>query len=92
MNKQVLDIANKILLSLGVAFLDSEEETALPTDPDNVTGIYDTLFVILQERKAPQSVFDKLTAKAVLDNVEITKPVPKKEFGSNILLGFGVDL
>lgn len=91
MNKAVEDIANKILMQLGVAFLDDEEKLALPKDPDNLTGIYDTLFVILQERKAPESVFKKLEAMGLIEHVELTQPVPQKKFGSNILLGFGVD-
>lgn len=87
----VKDIANKILMSLGEPFLSGHESGLLPTDPDNLKGIYEALFTIMQERKSPQASMDKLKAKALLDGITIPPKDALKKYGSNVLLGFGVD-
>lgn len=87
----VKDIANKILMSLGEPFLSGIESGLLPTDPNNLKGIYESLFKIMQDRKSPQASMDKLKAKALLDNIIIPEKDALKKYGSNVLLGFGVD-
>lgn len=91
MNSEVLNITNKILLSIGEPFLNKKEESGFPTDPTNIEGIYQSIFLVIQNRKSPQIVFDKLVGKALLEHVDLQKPIPAKKYGSNILLGFGVD-
>lgn len=91
MNQQVLDIANKILMSVGAPFLVEVEYKFLPKDTSDLQGIYVGLFRILKRRKAPQTILDKLEAKAILADISITKEQATKRFGSNIILGFGVD-
>lgn len=91
MNTKVENITNKILMSLGEPFLAKDELKYLPSDPDNLKDIYESLFVIMQERKSPQASMDKLKAKAYLEGIIIPKNVSEKRWGSNILLGFGVD-
>lgn len=87
-----LNIANKILLSVGEPFLSAPEEALLPQDEKNLEAIFNVLFKIMQDRKSPQASLDRLKAKALLDNVEITPETAKKKWGSNIALGFGVDV
>lgn len=86
------DTANKIFLSLGEPFLSQREAGKLPSMATDLQTIYEALMEILQERKSPQSIMDRLKAKALLDDIHLSEEKSKKIYGSNILLGFGVDL
>ena len=90
MNNEVIDFANKTLMSIGEAFLTSTEETQMPQTL-NLDAVYNALFSILQARKVPQVTLDLLNACAIADQVNLPTDVVAKHFGSNIALGFGVD-
>lgn len=78
-------------MSIGEPFLSSEEQENLPDTLDDKTEVFEELFHILQEREVPQGTFDRLKAKAELEYVELkSKETSKKDYSSNILLGFGV--
>lgn len=87
-----INIANKILMYIGEAFLSDAEISKIPSSGDNLKDIYIALMAILNDRKAPQASLTKLQAKALLEGIELTDKESKKDYGSNILLGFGVDI
>ena len=88
----VLNYSNKIMMSIGETFLTAPEQTILPGDISNKQSIFEALFKILQDRKVNQTSFDRLKAKAMLENVGLPDNIEKKVYSSNIALGFGVDL
>lgn len=79
--------ANKILMAIGESFLSDSERALIPDD--GLDNLYKALVEILNDRKVSTVVFDKLKAKALLDGVNLTES--KKQYGSNIVIGFGVD-
>lgn len=87
-----INIANKILMYIGEAFLSDAEISKLPSSGEDLKAIYLALINILNERNVPQASLNKLQAKALLDGVELSTDESKKDYGSNILLGFGVDI
>lgn len=90
--QEVLNYANKILLSIGEPFLTEGESVGSPTTLDDLSILYTYLFSIMQTRLSTQDSFDRLKARAVLDYVTLSETVTTKEESSNILLGFGVDV
>lgn len=88
---EVLNYCNRIFMSIGEPFLSSTEQEDLPDTLDDKTEVFEALFQILQDREVPQGTFDRLKAKAELEYVKLKdEKTSKKEYGSNILLGFGV--
>lgn len=88
----VTAIANKVLFTIGEPFLSVTEIEKLPSNTEKMDEIYKSLTEILQNRKVPQDVLTRLQAKALLDGIVLSDTEIKKHYGSNILLGFGVDL
>lgn len=87
----VLNYCNRIFMSIGEPFISSTEEGGLPSTLEDKEAVFEALFQILQDREVPQGTFDRLKAKAELEYVKLKdEKTSKKEYGSNILLGFGV--
>lgn len=74
-------------MAIGESFLSDSERGLIPDD--GLDNLYKALVEILNDRKVSTVVFDKLKAKALLDGVNLTES--KKQYGSNIVIGFGVD-
>lgn len=90
--QQVIDYCNKVFLTIGTAFLAEEEKTLLPDTLDDLSAVYTKLFEILQARGEQPSLFAKLNAKAILADVTLPDDTANKQYDSNILLGFGVNV
>lgn len=92
MSYTVENYVNKIFTSVNEPFLSEDEKQFIPQTLDDLKSVFLSIMEILQIRQAQQIVFDKITARAFSEGVNLNDEEKTKKYASNIALGFGVDL